>query len=89
MKTWRRSDTLWEGRHKSSLVQSERYLLACSRYIEMNPVVANMVSKPEQYRWSSYMCNAWGENGLLQPHEQQNKIATSPFLLTCTGIRSN
>ncbi|QKQ27821.1 transposase [Candidatus Reidiella endopervernicosa] len=39
-RTYRRSGTIWEGRHKSSLVQSERYLLTCMRYIELNPVVA-------------------------------------------------
>jgi putative transposase len=64
--TYRRSGSVWEGRHKSSLVQSERYLLTCMRYIEMNPVVANMVAKPEQYKWSSYLVNAWGrESGLV------------------------
>ena len=49
-----RSGTLWEGRYKSSLVQSDCYLLACSRYIELNPVRARMVSQPEDYVWSSY-----------------------------------
>ena len=47
-KSYRRTGTVWEGRHKSSLVQSERYLLTCMRYIELNPVVASMVEKPEQ-----------------------------------------
>ena len=73
-KTYRRTGTLWEGRHKSSLVQNDRYLLACSRYIELNPVAANMVSKPEQYQWSSYMCNAWGTNGFLQPHDEYMRL---------------
>ena len=49
-----RSGTLWEGRYKSSPIQIETYLLACSRYIELNPVRAKMVKKPEEYRWSSY-----------------------------------
>ncbi|HET7609467.1 MAG TPA: transposase [Gammaproteobacteria bacterium] len=48
-----RSGTLWEGRYKSSLVQSEAYLLACCRYIELNPVRACIVAAPEDYRWSS------------------------------------
>ncbi len=65
-RTYKRSGTVWEGRHKSSLVQSERYLLTCIRYIELNPVVVHMVGKPEQYRWSSYLVNAWGrESGLV------------------------
>ena len=47
---------LWEGRYKASLIDSERYLLACMRYIEMNPVRANMVQHPGDYKWSSYPC---------------------------------
>lgn len=69
-KTYRRTGTLWEGRHKSSLVQSDRYLLTCMRYIELNPVAAGMVDKPEQYRWSSYLSNAWGESGIVTRHDQ-------------------
>ncbi|AOE87913.1 transposase [Pseudomonas sp. TCU-HL1] len=49
-----RSGTLWEGRYKSSIVQSDSYLLACSRYIELNPVRARMVSDAGDYPWSSY-----------------------------------
>jgi putative transposase len=49
-----RSGTLWEGRYKSSLVQSDSYLLACCRYIELNPVRARMVAAAEDYPWSSY-----------------------------------
>jgi len=49
-----RSGALWEGRFKASPVQRDNYLLACCRYVEMNPVRANMVSGPRQYRWSSY-----------------------------------
>lgn len=59
-KKYRRSGTLWEGRFKASLVQSERYLLACYRYIELNPVRAGMVDHPGEYRWSSYGANAQG-----------------------------
>ncbi|MGY2180584.1 transposase [Pseudomonas agarici] len=50
-----RSGTLWEGRYKSSLVQSNCYLLACSRYIELNPVRAKTAVRPEDYTWSSYL----------------------------------
>jgi len=49
-----RSGTLWESRYKSSAVQSDTYLLACSRYIELNPVRALIVSRAENYPWSSY-----------------------------------
>lgn len=65
-RTYRRSGTVWEDWHKSSPVQSEPYLLTCKRYIELNPVVADMVATPEQYRWSSYLVNAWvRESGLV------------------------
>jgi len=64
-----RSGTLWEGRYKSCLAQSERYLLICSRYIELNPVRASMVNFPGQYPWSSYSSNAGGKlNELISPH---------------------
>jgi putative transposase len=48
-----RSGTLWEGRYRSSLVQDDDYLLACCRYIELNPVRARMVAEPDDYPWSS------------------------------------
>jgi len=48
-----RSGTLWEGRYKSSVVDRDDYLLACSRYIELNPVRARIVRLPEEYPWSS------------------------------------
>ena len=68
--TYQRSGTLWEGRFKSSLIQSERYLLALYRYIELNPVRADMVDEPSEYSWSSYGCNALGvETELQTPHE--------------------
>ncbi len=64
-KTYRRTGTLWEGRHKASLVDADDYLLTCYRYIELNPVLANIVTTPDQYRWSSYRYHAWGENNTL------------------------
>ena len=70
-KTYQRSGTLWEGRFKSCLAQEEQYLLACYRYIELNPVRANMVSHPRDYPWSSYGCNGEGKpNILITPHSQ-------------------
>lgn len=48
-----RTGTLWEARYKSSLVQRDDYLLACLRYIELNPVRARIVAEPEDYTWSS------------------------------------
>jgi len=64
-----RSGTLWEGRFKSCIVDSDAYVLACYRYIELNPVRAGMVNAPELHRWSSYRANAEGHaNGLVTPH---------------------
>jgi putative transposase len=64
-----RTGTLFDGRFKSSLVQSERYLLACYRYIELNPVRAGLVANPAEHRWSSHGCNALGRaDGLVTPH---------------------
>jgi putative transposase len=56
-RTYRRSGTLWEGRYKSCLVQDETYVLACYRYIELNPLRAGMVKHVGDYRWSSYRTN--------------------------------
>jgi len=53
-----RSGTLWESRYKSSPVQTDTYLLACLRYIELNPVRARMVSEPDEYPWCSYTYHA-------------------------------
>ena len=63
--TYRRSGTLWEGRYKASVVESERYLLLCSRYIELNPVRSGLVADPADYPWSSYPWHAFGKNNLL------------------------
>ena len=67
--TYGRTGTLWEGRYRAGAVDSEDYLLRLYRYIEMNPVRANMVSHPGEYRWSSHAFNAHGEaNDWLRPH---------------------
>ncbi len=75
---YRRSGTLWEGRFRSCLAQSEHYVLACYRYIELNPVRANMVSHPKEYRWSSYRANAEGlADALLKPHPEYLRMASN------------
>jgi putative transposase len=62
---YKRSGTLWEGRFKASLIDSEKYLFTCMRYIELNPVRASMVNHPGEYRWSSYGFNATGKADTL------------------------
>ncbi len=64
-KAYKRTGTLLEGRYKSSLVQSEYYLLTLYRYIELNPVRAQMVDDPADYRFSSYQINALGKKSSL------------------------
>jgi putative transposase len=66
-----RTGTLWEGRFKASLVDSSSYLLACHRYIELNPVRAGMVGHPAEYAWSSYRHHAGIEHTKwLDEHEE-------------------
>lgn len=78
-RTYRRSGTLWEGRYRSCLTQDETYLLACQRYIELNPVRAAMVAHPGDHPWSSYAANAQGgADALLQPHPLYLALGTSP-----------
>lgn len=76
--TYQRSGTLWEGRYRATIVDSEQYLLTLMRYIELNPVRAGIVAYPEDYPWSSYCYNARGEQGLnadwLTPHEEYLRL---------------
>ena len=77
--TYQRTGTLWEGRYKATLIDTEQYLLTCMRYIELNPVRANnMAGHPSEYPWSSYRCNALGEeNGLITPHPEYQRLGKS------------
>ena len=63
--TYRRTGTLWEGRYKATLIDSEQYLLTCSHYIELNPVRAGIVAHPCDYPWSSYRAHAHGQSDTL------------------------
>ncbi len=74
-----RRGTIWEGRYHASLVDTERYLLACSRYIELNPVRAGLVAGPGDFRWSSYAANALGRaDPMVTPHPVYLELATDP-----------
>jgi len=76
--TYQRTGTLWEGRYKATIIDTEAYLFTCSRYIELNPVRANMVSHPGEYRWSSYHVNALGKpDRLVEHHEQYLALGTT------------
>jgi putative transposase len=79
--TYKRSGTLWEGRYRATVVDTEQYLLKIMRYIELNPVRANMTGRPAGYPWSSYARNAEGKLGLnydwLVPHEEYLRLGKS------------
>jgi putative transposase len=73
-----RTGTLWESRYRATVVDAESYFLACSRYIELNPVRAAMVQAPGDYRWSSYRCNGMGkEDGLVAGHDMYRRLGLS------------
>jgi putative transposase len=74
-----RTGTLWEGRYKSSIVDSESYYFACHRYIELNPVRAGIVAEPIRYAWSSHPHYASGvPDGLITEHPSYKSLAASP-----------
>ncbi len=70
-----RTGTLWEGRYRATLIDSDRYLLTCYRYIELNPVRSGQAVHPEECRWSSYRANALGlRDPLITPHERYSAL---------------
>ncbi len=74
-----RTGALWEGRFKSSAITSERHLLVCSKYIELNPVRAGMVEGPLDYARSSYRANAYGHaDALITPHALYTALGATP-----------
>ena len=76
--TYKRTGSLWEGRYKASLIDSEAYLLTCMRYIEMNPVRAEMVAHPGDYRWSSYRFNTGAKNNpILELHPIYKRLGSN------------
>jgi putative transposase len=79
--TTNRTGSLWEGRYRASVVDADSYVLACSRYIEMNPVRAGASQTPGAYRWSSYRFNAEAKpDVLLTPHPAYLALGATPDL---------
>lgn len=75
-----RTGTLWEGRYRSTLVQTDRYLLACMAYIDLNPVRAGMVAKPADYPWSSHAHYVgMRHDRLVTPHAMVWEMGNTPF----------
>lgn len=75
---YQRTGTLWEGRYRATLIDTEQYLLTCMRYIELNPVRAGMVSHPSEYLWSSYRHTAlWRTDELITSHILYHRLGRS------------
>ncbi|MCJ0764996.1 transposase [Variovorax terrae] len=75
-----RSGTLWEGRYRSTLIQTERYLLACMAYIDLNPVRAGLVAEPRDYAWSSHgHYVGLRTDRLITPHPLYWALGNTPF----------
>jgi putative transposase len=75
-----RTGTLWEGRYRSNLIETERYLLACMVYIDLNPVRAGMVVQPVDFKWSSHRhCIGQVNDPWLKPHALFWGLGNTPF----------
>jgi putative transposase len=75
-----RSGTLWEGRYRSTLIQTDRYLLTCMAYIDLNPVRAGLVSDARDFPWSSHAHYAGlRQDKLLTPHPLYWELGNTPF----------
>ena len=75
-----RVGTLWQGRYKAALIDSERYFMTCSRYIELNPVRAGLVAAPAEYPWSSYAHHVGAKyDSLIVDHKLYWALGNTPF----------
>ena len=73
------TESVWNGVPEIHPVYARRYLFACMRYIELNPVRANIVARPESYRWTSYRANALGYiDPIVTPHPLYYTLGRSP-----------
>lgn len=74
-----RSGTMWEGRYRAAPIDPDTCFLACSQYIEMNPVRAKLVHSPREYQWSSFRAHAFGEyDRLVRDHEAFQALGSDP-----------
>jgi putative transposase len=75
-----RTGTLWEGRYRSTLIQTDRYLLACMAYIDLNPVRAGLTAEAVDYPWSSHgLYVGVRHDKLITPHPLYWELANTPF----------
>ena len=75
-----RTGTLWEGRYRATVIDTEQYLFACYRYIELNPVRAGLVHRAWDYQWSSHRANmSGGHDSLVTPHQRYVALGADEF----------
>lgn len=75
-----RVGTLWQGRYKATVIDSEQYFMTCSRYIELNPVRAGLAADPGEYPWSSYMHHVGVKlDSLISDHPLYWALGNTPF----------
>ena len=75
-----RTGGLFEGRYRSTVVEADRYLLACMRYVELNPVRAGLVEAPQHYEWSSYRHHSgFATDPLIDDHPLYWQLGNTPF----------
>ena len=71
---------MWEGRYRSTLIQTERYLLACMVYMDLNPVRAGMVADPKNHPWSSHRHHiGQTQDRRITPHPLYWSLGNTPF----------
>lgn len=75
-KGWR--GHLWQGRF-SSFIMEEKYLLACTKYVELNPVRAGLVKKPEEWPWSSAVSHLQGKDDVLVKVSPMLELVNKPW----------
>lgn len=77
---YQRVGTLWQGRYKATVIDPDKYLMACSRYIESNPVRAGLVATPADYPWSSFAHHAGVKpDPLITDHPVYWALGNTPF----------
>lgn len=77
---YHRTGTLWEGRYRATMVQTDRYCLACMAYIDLNPVRAGIVKRPDEHRWSSYgHYRGIRTDKLITSHPVYWQLGNTPF----------
>jgi len=77
---YERVGTLWQGRYKATVIESEKYFMTCSRYIELNPVRASIVAEPADYPWSSYAHHVGMKlDPLITDHSLYWALGNTPF----------